>query len=185
MAVLVLLHAREGARLQLLHYTTLPPPRGLQETAAASRGIRAVKAREQQLRLEGMTGGKAGKIAASLVTGIKRSKKAKKKGKVGSLPSLRFVCFPSKCFTSYHVQPQERRAKACLLAGCGAALAPPLLRPRAAPWLRRLGGCAATAAATALLCLDLRKAPPGAWCSALRQPRTRLIPSPQPRIHQS
>ncbi|PSC68971.1 DEAD-box ATP-dependent RNA helicase 28 [Micractinium conductrix] len=53
----------------------------MEETAAASRGIRAVKAREQQLRLEGMTGGKAGKIAASLVTGIKRSKKAKKKGK--------------------------------------------------------------------------------------------------------
>jgi hypothetical protein len=45
----------------------------------ASRSIRAVKAREQQLRLEGMTGGKAGKVAASLVTGIKRKKQ--KKGK--------------------------------------------------------------------------------------------------------
>ncbi len=45
------------------------------------RSIKAVKAREQQLRLEGMTGGKAGKVAASLVTGIKRKKQ--KKGKVG------------------------------------------------------------------------------------------------------
>ena len=49
----------------------------------ASRTIKAVKAREQQLRLEGMTGGKAGKVAASLVTGIKRKKKSSKK--VGGL----------------------------------------------------------------------------------------------------
>lgn len=52
----------------------------LQETAAASRSIRAVKAKEQELRLEGLTSGRAGKIAASLVTGVKRKKK---KGKVG------------------------------------------------------------------------------------------------------
>ncbi|KAL4427607.1 hypothetical protein ABPG75_001696 [Micractinium tetrahymenae] len=52
----------------------------MEETAAVSRSIKAVKAREQQLRLEGVTGGKAGKMAAAQVTGVKR-KKQKKKGK--------------------------------------------------------------------------------------------------------
>lgn len=50
-----------------------------QETAGLGRSIKAVKAREQQLRLEGMTGGKAGKVAASLVTGVKRKKQKKSK----------------------------------------------------------------------------------------------------------
>lgn len=68
-----------GGSSPFLHATTEgggpPPAAPLQETAAASRSIRAVKAKEQQLRLEGVTGGKAGKMAASLVTGIKRKKK--------------------------------------------------------------------------------------------------------------
>ncbi|EFN54589.1 hypothetical protein CHLNCDRAFT_135424, partial [Chlorella variabilis] len=59
----------------------------MEETAAASRSIRAVKAKEQQLRLEGVTGGKAGKMAASLVTGIKRKKK-KRGGKEGGRREL-------------------------------------------------------------------------------------------------
>ncbi|PRW45622.1 DEAD-box ATP-dependent RNA helicase 28 [Chlorella sorokiniana] len=53
----------------------------MEETAGLGRSIKAVKAREQQLRLEGMTGGKVGKVAASLVTGVKRKKQKKGKAK--------------------------------------------------------------------------------------------------------
>ena len=67
-----------------------PPHLPQQETASLKRSIKAVKAREQQLRLEGLTGGKAGKIAASLVTGIKKKKQKKKK--VRRLPALCAVC---------------------------------------------------------------------------------------------
>ena len=45
--------------------------------------IKRVKAKEQALRMEGMSGAQASKVAAGLVTGVKRKKSSKKKGKEG------------------------------------------------------------------------------------------------------
>ena len=55
----------------------------LQETAASSRMIKRVKAKEQALRMEGMSGAQASKVAAGLVTGVKRKKKGKEGGGSG------------------------------------------------------------------------------------------------------
>lgn len=61
-----------------------PLPPALQETAAATRTIRAAKAREHALRLEGVAGAKAGRIAAALVSGSTKHKhKKRRKGSVG------------------------------------------------------------------------------------------------------
>ena len=49
----------------------------LQETAAATRTIRAAKSRERALREEGMAGSKAGRIAAALVSGTKHKRQKK------------------------------------------------------------------------------------------------------------
>eukprot|EP00887_Chlorella_sp_A99_P002207 scaffold21.g2207.t1 len=51
----------------------------MEETAAATRTIRAAKAREHALRLEGVSGTKAGRIAAALVSGSDKHKRQKKK----------------------------------------------------------------------------------------------------------
>jgi ATP-dependent RNA helicase DDX27 len=45
--------------------------------------IKRVKAKEQALRMEGMSGAQASKVAAGLVTGVKRKKKGKEGGGSG------------------------------------------------------------------------------------------------------
>jgi len=61
------------------------------ETADVTRRVRAVKAREHALRLEGVSGSKAGKIAAAMMSGAKKKKKGglgatkKKNGTDGGL----------------------------------------------------------------------------------------------------
>ena len=53
----------------------------VQETLGASKGIRAIKTKQNELRHQGMPSAKAGKVAASQVTGKSASKKEKKAGK--------------------------------------------------------------------------------------------------------
>jgi hypothetical protein len=55
----------------------------LQETLGDSKNIRAIKSKQNQLRHQGMPSVKAGKIAATAITGKSASKKEKKKPKDG------------------------------------------------------------------------------------------------------
>lgn len=50
----------------------------MQETAGQKRTIKSIKAREAELRQQGLTGARAGKIAAGMVTGVKKKKQKKK-----------------------------------------------------------------------------------------------------------
>ena len=51
----------------------------MQETLAESKNIRAIKTKQNQLRHQGMPSVKAGKVAATAITGKSASKKDKKK----------------------------------------------------------------------------------------------------------
>lgn len=52
----------------------------MQETAGQKRTIKSIKAREAELRQQGLSAAKASKIAAGMVTGVKKKKQKKKVG---------------------------------------------------------------------------------------------------------
>mgnify|MGYP007061296812 CR=1 FL=1 len=51
----------------------------VQETAGQKRTIKSIKAREAELRQQGVSAARAGKIAAGMVTGVKSKKQKKRK----------------------------------------------------------------------------------------------------------
>jgi len=62
-------------------HSTEGEPSPLQETLGESKNIRAIKSKQNQLRHQGMPSVKAGKIAATAITGKSASSKDKKKKK--------------------------------------------------------------------------------------------------------
>ncbi len=70
----------------------------LQETEGASKSIRAIKSKQNELRHQGMPSAKAGRVAATQITGKSASKKSKKLGAKGDKGSDTADLPPSKVY---------------------------------------------------------------------------------------